>query len=271
MTDMERRFGGVARLYGNRAAQRIQQAHVAVVGVGGVGCWAAEALARSGVGQITLIDLDVLVESNTNRQLHALGDAYGKAKVEAMAERILAINPHCQVQAIDDFISPENVATLLAPLSQHPLAGIIDAIDQVHAKAAMLSWCRQMQIPIICAGAAGGKMDPTAIRIDDLALVQQDRLLARLRSELRRHHGFPKAAQSASKPQRMGVSAVYSTEPARQGNTAVADAPAEGQSSPGAPQSGSGGLNCAGYGSSVCVTAAFGFAATAWLLRRLAD
>ena len=149
--DHSRRFGGVARLYGEEGAQRLRQAHVCVVGIGGVGSWSAEALARTGIGRITAVDLDMVAESNTNRQIHALGDIYGKAKVSAMAERILAINPDCQVSCIEDFVTPENVAEIL----NEDFSVIIDAIDQMRAKAAMVAFCCRKKLPIIVAGAAG--------------------------------------------------------------------------------------------------------------------
>lgn len=239
-----RRFAGVGRLYGEAAQQAFASAHVAVVGLGGVGSWAAEALARSGVGALTLIDLDIIGESNTNRQLHALGDAYGQAKVEAMAGRIRAINPDCRVTTVEDFVTPENVAALLAP----PLSYVIDAIDQTRAKVAMALHCRQVGVPLVVSGAAGGRRDPTRIAVDDLARTTGDSLLARLRQQLRRHPGFPRDPK-----RRWGIRAVFSTEPLHK-----AACPATG------------GLNCSGYGSAVAVTGTFGFAAAAAALNDLA-
>ena len=151
--DLERRFGGVARLYGQEGAAALRKAHVCVVGIGGVGSWAAEALARTGVGRITLIDLDMVAESNTNRQIHALGDIYGKAKVDAMAERLRAINPACAVRCIEDFVTPDNVASML----DDDFTVVIDAIDQVRAKVAMIAFCQRRKLPIVIAGAAGGQ------------------------------------------------------------------------------------------------------------------
>lgn len=245
--DHARRFGGVARLYGEEGAQKLHQAHVCVVGIGGVGAWVAEALARTAVGQITLIDLDMVAESNTNRQIHALGDEYGKAKVEAMADRIRAINPICQVSCIEDFVTPENTASLL----NQGFHVVIDAIDQVRTKIAMSAWALASRQAFITVGAAGGQLDPTRIRIDDLARVEQDPLLAKMRSQLRRHHGLPRA------PAKSGITAVYSSEPLRYPTQACET----GQ--------GPAGLNCAGFGSSVCVTAAFGFAAAAWAMQQI--
>ena len=168
--DLARRFAGVGRLYGAGALQRFSSAHVCVVGIGGVGSWAAEALARSAVGRITLIDLDMVAESNVNRQIHALGDAFGKAKTSAMAERILAINPICQVSEVEDFVSPENLDQLLGQGFDY----VIDAIDQVRTKAAMIGWCTKNAVPLITAGGAGGQIDPTRIAITDLAQTIQD-------------------------------------------------------------------------------------------------
>ncbi len=249
--DLGRRFGGVARLYGAAGAARLADAHVAVVGIGGVGSWAAEALARTGVGAITLIDLDMVAESNTNRQIQALGEVYGQAKVDAMAERIRAINPWCAVTPIEDFVTPENVAALLH--GGH--AAVIDAIDQVRAKAAMIAHCRDQSIPIVTAGAAGGQIDPTQIAAADLARTTQDPLLARLRSVLRRDYGFPRDGKK-----KFGVTAVFSTEALRY---PAADASCD-------PGNGPAGLNCAGFGSSVCVTAAFGLAVAAQVINRIA-
>lgn len=240
--DQERRFGGLARLYGQTAAARMRAAHICVVGVGGVGSWAAEGLARSQVGKITLIDLDMVAESNTNRQIQALGDEYGKAKVDVMAQRIIAINPDCQVHCIEDFVTRENLSSLLVP----SISVVVDAIDQVRIKAAMIAHCRQAGIPIITAGAAGGQTDPTRICRDDLSRTTQDPLLAKVRNLLRREHGFPKA------PKKFGITAIYSTEPLRY-PTQACDTSAAAAS----------GLNCAGFGSSVCVTAPMGFAAAA--------
>lgn len=240
--DLERRFGGVARLYGQQGAKRLRSAHVCVVGIGGVGSWSAEALARTGVGRITAVDLDMVAESNTNRQIHALGDVYGQAKVEAMAQRIRDINPACAVECIEDFVTPDNVATLL----DRDFSVVIDAIDQVRAKAAMIAYCRRRGTPIVVAGAAGGQIDPTRVTAGDLSQTVQDPLLAKLRSTLRRDHGFPRDGKK-----KFGVTAVYSTEPLRYPDSACS------------AERGPAGLNCAGFGSSVCVTSVFGMVAAA--------
>jgi tRNA A37 threonylcarbamoyladenosine dehydratase len=265
MSDLERRFGGVARLYGEEGAARLRAAHIAVVGIGGVGSWVAEALARTGVGRLTLIDLDMVAESNTNRQIHALGDEYGKAKVTAMAERIRAINPACVVQEVEDFVTPDNLEALLG----QGFDAVIDAIDQVHVKVAMLAWCKAQKLPVITVGAAGGQLDPTRIRIADLTATQQDPLLAKVRSRLRKEHGFPRGGKA-----KFGIPAVYSDEPLRYPTQACSTTDTDGNDSSesGAEAArGPQGLNCAGFGSSVCVTASFGLAAAAYMLGKLAE
>ncbi len=242
--DHDRRFGGVARLYGETGAQRLRQAHVCVVGIGGVGSWSVEALARTGVGRITAVDLDMVAESNTNRQIHALEGIYGKAKVDAMAERVRAINPDCEVTCVEDFVTTENMAQLL----QAHFSVVIDAIDQVKIKTAMVAFCRAQKLPIVIAGAAGGQIDPTRIQVADLSQTIQDPLLAKVRSSLRKDHGFPRAGGK-----KFGVPAVFSTEPLRYPETQASCETASGPA----------GLNCAGFGSSVCVTSVFGMVAAA--------
>ena len=246
--DYERRFGGVSRLYGPEGAKRLRDASVCIVGIGGVGSWSAEALARTGVGRISVVDLDMVAESNTNRQIHALGDIYGKAKVDAIAERIRAINPDCEVSCIEDFVTPENVANVLG----RNFSVVVDAIDQVRAKAAMIAFCSKIKTPIIVAGAAGGQMDPTQIRIGDLSQTVQDPLLAKVRALLRREHGFPRDTKTKFK-----ISAVFSTEQLRYPENNISCDSEHGPA----------GLNCAGFGSSVCVTSAFGMAAAAHAIK----
>lgn len=250
--DFERRFGGVARLYGADGLARFQAARVCVIGVGGVGSWIVESLARSAIGHITMIDLDNVAESNVNRQIHALTDTLGKPKVTAMAERIRQINPLCKVSEVEDFITPDNLDQMIG-------AGnfdyVIDAIDSVQAKAALIAYCRQHDIPLITIGGAGGQTDPTRIEIRDLARTEQEPLLAKVRKVLRRQYGFPRGEKC-----KFGIDAVFSTEPLRfpenEGSCAV--------------DSGVTGLNCAGFGSAMVVTASFGLAAAAKVLRELA-
>jgi tRNA A37 threonylcarbamoyladenosine dehydratase len=237
-----RRFGGVARLYGEQAAARLRAAHVTVVGIGGVGSWAAEALARCAVGRITLVDMDHIAESNTNRQIHALGDAYGRAKVEAMADRIAAINPACDVRAIDDFATVENVRQIIGPCDV-----VLDCIDQVNAKAALIAHARASGVAIITCGAAGGRFDPSRLARGDLGVIVGDPLLARVRQRLRRDYGF--ARVGGRSPVKFGVTAIFSDEPLARPEPACS----EPTSAP------SGGLACSGYGSTVVVTATMGF------------
>ena len=249
--DRARRFGGVSRLYGEEALRRFAAAHVCVVGIGGVGSWAAEALARSAIGEITLIDLDMIAESNVNRQIHALDNEYGKAKVDAMATRILAINPDCRVHCVEEFVTVDSVQTTFATGFDF----VIDAIDQVRVKSAMIAWCRAHKQPIVTAGAAGGKLDPTRVEIADLSRTIQDPLLSKVRGRLRKDHDFPRDPQK-----KFGISAVYSSEPTRSRGVATACE---------ATQNTSAGLNCAGFGSCVTVTAVFGLTAANVALRQL--
>lgn len=246
--DLDRRFGGVARLYGDDGRARLAAAHVCVIGVGGVGTWAVEALARSAVGAITLIDLDVIAESNTNRQLHALDPDWGMAKVDAMARRIRAINPACRVTTVDDFVTTDNLAQLVSGFDY-----VVDAIDSVRVKTALAAHCVAQGLPLVICGAAGGQIDPTRVAVDDLSRTVQDPLLAKVRGNLRKQHGFTRDPKK-----KFGIRAVYSTEPLRYPEAACAPDAA-------GPQ----GLNCAGFGSSVCVTASFGFFAAAEVLNAL--
>ena len=250
--DLSRRFGGIRRLYGPDALVRFSAAHVCVVGIGGVGSWAAEALARSAIGQITLIDLDMVAESNVNRQIHALGTAFGRAKTDAMGDRILAINPACLVNKIEDFVSAENLEQMLGNGFDY----VIDAIDHVRTKAAMIAWSKNRGIPLITAGGAGGQTDPTRIEINDLSRTIQDPLLSRVRALLRKEYGFTRDPKK-----KFGVSAVFSSEPLRypESESSCEEAPLIS------------GLNCAGYGSSVCVTASFGLFAASAALRAIAS
>ncbi len=240
----ERRFGGLARLYGAAGAARIAAAHVAVVGIGGVGSWAAEALARSGVSQLTLIDMDHVAESNVNRQVHALSATLGQSKVAAMHERIAQINPACRVHAVDDFVAPGNWPQLLA----QPADVVIDACDRLAAKQAMAVWALDAGMRLITVGAAGGKRRAERVEIVDIGRVTHDPLIAQLRQRLRRQRGTPAAGQD------FGLPCVFSRESVAR--------PAAGSD---------GSLSCHGYGSSVAVTASFGLCAAGWALERLAD
>ena len=252
--DFARRFGGLERLYGVAGATGIRNAHVLVVGIGGVGSWAVEALARSGVGRLTLIDLDHVSESNINRQIHALDSTVGQAKVEAMCERIAQINPECKVLAIDEFVEPGNWTALLdaAQASNGPATAVIDACDQVKAKLAMAAWSRSARTAFVTVGAAGGKRQAHKVDIDDLSLVTHDPLLAQLRQRLRKEHGAPREGR------KIGVTCVFSRE-----SVAPPDASCAVE--------GDGSLNCHGYGSVVSVTATFGQCAAGWVLDKIAS
>jgi tRNA A37 threonylcarbamoyladenosine dehydratase len=243
-----RRFGGLQRLYGVQGADRIRQAHVVVVGIGGVGSWVAEALARSGVARLSLIDMDHIAESNINRQIHALSTTTGQAKVQAMRERIALIHADCQVDVIDEFVGPDNWPALL-PCQPDAL---IDACDQVSAKVAMAHWALQNQVGFITVGAAGGKRLAHKVDVDDLSMITHDPLLAQLRYRLRKHHG------AARGDKRMGIQGVFSRE-------AVAPPDAS------CAVEGDGSLNCHGYGSVVSVTATFGMCAVSEILNFLAS
>lgn len=255
--DFERRFGGIARLYGAQGLQRFQAAHICVIGVGGVGSWVVEALARSAIGRITMIDLDNVAESNINRQIQATSLTLGKAKVTALAERIASINPFCQVREIEEFVEPDNLQELIG--SQR-FDYVIDAIDSVKAKTALIAFCREQGIPLITIGAAGGQTDPGKIEIRDLSRTEQEPLLALVRKRLRQNFGFPRGAKS-----KFGIDAVFSMEALRMPETAEA---CEVDNS--GATNGISGLNCAGFGSSIVVTASFGLAAAAHVLRKLA-
>lgn len=258
LPDDSRRFGGIARLYGDAGRARLAAAHVCVVGIGGVGSWAVEALARTGVGRLTLIDLDHVAESNINRQIHAADATLGQAKVEAMRERIAGYNPACRVAVVDDFVTVDNAAQLLAGGFDY----VVDAIDAVRVKVAMIAVARERGLPLVTCGAAGGQIDPTQIRVDDLARTLQDPLLAKVRGQLRKAHGFTRDPKK-----KFGVEAVFSTEPLRYPAPEAACDVAAGVA--GAP--GPAGLNCAGFGSVVTVTACVGMFAAARVINGLAS
>jgi tRNA A37 threonylcarbamoyladenosine dehydratase len=254
--DFERRFGGVARLYGAVALEHFKQANICIVGVGGVGSWVVEALARSAIGHLSMIDLDNVAESNVNRQLQATSETLGKAKVTALAERIYQINPFCQVTEVEDFVTPENLDQMIG---SHNFDYVIDAIDSVKAKTALIAYCRQRGIPLITIGAAGGQTDPCKIEIRDLSRTEQEPLLALVRKRLRQNFGFPRGSKS-----KFGIDAVFSMEALAMPETAEV-CEVDDTSNAGVT-----GLNCAGFGSSIVVTASFGLAAAAQVLRNLA-
>jgi tRNA A37 threonylcarbamoyladenosine dehydratase len=247
--DLERRFGGLRRLYGEAGYAKVRSARIAIIGVGGVGSWAAEALARCGVASLTLIDLDHVSESNINRQVQAVSATLGQAKVLALQTRIADIHPGCEVHTIEEFVDAQNWPHLLEDLRAQPVDVLIDACDQLHAKEAIASAAFRSTICLVIAGAAGGKRQPQLVHVDDLARVTHDPLLASLRQRLRKHHG-------AAREGTIGLRCVYSREPVHRPE---GDADIDGS------------LNCSGYGSSVTVTATFGMVAANLALESLLD
>jgi len=255
-SDFEARFGGIARLYSAAGLDRLKTAHVCVVGVGGVGSWAVEALARSGIGELTMIDLDEVCMTNVNRQVPALTSNVGRSKVEALQERIFEINPEARVHSVLAFLTPQNAREILATRFDF----VLDAIDSLQNKALLIALCRELGIPVVTIGGAGGRRDPTKIEVVDLGLSSHDRLLLATRTELRKNYGFPKGKNTV-----FGVDCVLSREPqvfpGREG--AVCSQPED-----------RGGLrlNCeSGYGTASFVTGAFGFAAAAIIVERIAS
>ena len=254
MTDFDYRFGGIGRLYGTKALKRFRDSHVCVVGVGGVGSWTVEALARSGVGKMTLIDLDDICVSNTNRQLHALDGAIGQQKVDALAARIALINPECEVVAESEFFTAKTRDTLLGP----GFDCVVDAIDQPVNKCLLIDGCRHREIPIVTVGAAGGKRDPTQIVTDDLTRANHDSLLKRVRKMLRQDFEFPRGDK------RWSIPCVYSPEAAvfPKDDGEVCETPQAGDTSMR--------LDCAsGFGAATFVTGTFGFVAAGVALNQL--
>lgn len=261
MSDYDLRFAGIARLYGIAALAQFQQSHVCVIGIGGVGSWVAEALARSGIGQITLIDLDDVCISNINRQLHALTDTVGQDKVAVMASRIQAINPDCKVNQVADFIATDNLSQLITPALDY----VVDAIDSIHAKVALLAYCKRHKIKVISTGGAGGQTDPTQIQIADLTQTINDPLLAKVRNSLRRDYNY-----SRNPKRRFGIDCVYSTEQLKypQADGTVCQQKPAHQAGDTAPSSMR--LDCSGgFGATTVVTASFGFAAASRVLLKL--
>lgn len=256
MADMDytRRFGGVARLYGVSALERFQNAHVCVVGIGGVGSWVVEALARTAVGTITLIDLDNVAESNVNRQIHALSRNIGMPKVDAMEARILGINPESTVHKIEDFVERDDIGRYIR--SEYDF--VVDCIDAYKTKGALIAHCKSNKIRIITIGGAGGQIDPLLIRLSDLANTQYDPLLAKTRKLLRREYNFTRNLEH-----RFDIPCVYSDEqqvyPTEEGEVCQAK-----------PDGGGTGLHCGGFGSATAVTCSFGMIAVSHVLKQIA-
>jgi tRNA A37 threonylcarbamoyladenosine dehydratase len=253
----ENRFGGIKRLYGSKALNKFQQSHICVIGIGGVGSWVAEALARSGVGQITLIDMDDICVTNTNRQVHALTDTIGEMKIDAMANRCRLINPDIKLNLIDDFIDKENCFEYLSSEFDY----VFDAIDSIKAKVALIAHCKRNKYPLLTCGGAGGQLDPTQIQVADLARTVQDPLASKVRSELRRFFNFSKNSK-----RKFSVDCVFSTEqlsyPDQQGEVCRQKSESDGNMK----------MDCAtGFGASTMVTASFGFVGSAYMLKKIAQ
>lgn len=246
--DFQRRFGGIARLYGDSGLSSLAAARVCVIGVGGVGSWSVEALARSAVGRLTLIDMDHVAESNFNRQLPALEPELGRAKIDVLRDRIALINPSCRVEVIDAFVATDTVDALIDPAHDW----VIDCIDSYRVKAAIIATCRRRRQPVITVGGAGGQRDATRVRVGDLRRTEQDPLLARTRRLLRQSYGFPDNPK-----RRFNVPCVWSDEP-QCAPPGSCDAPVDGS------------LNCAGYGACMPVTATFGLVAAGHVVAQIA-
>ena len=256
MTTLDPRFGGIARLYGTDALARLQASHMLVVGIGGVGSWVVEALARTGVGKITLIDMDDICVTNTNRQLPAMTGTVGRLKVEVMAERVRAINPDCEVNPVMDFVTEATLPTYLTG----EIDCVVDCIDSVAAKVALIAWCKRRKIPLVTTGGAGGQIDPTQVVVADLSKTVNDPLAAKVRSQLRRAHNFPRADSKRS----FGVPCVYSSEQLRYPMPDGSVCQQKSFVGEGVK------LDCAGgFGAVTMVTATFGMVAAAEAVKRV--
>ena len=244
----EQRFGGIGRLYTPEGLAKLRQSHVCVIGIGGVGSWAVEALARTGIGKITMIDMDDICVTNINRQIHAMTGTVTQLKTEVMKERVEKINPECVVEIIDDFITPENISEYLNRGYDY----VLDAIDSVRTKAALIAYCKRNKIKLITTGGAGGQTDPSQIQIADLSKTIQDPLVARVRSLLRKEYNF-----SQNPKRKFGIDSVFSTQPLifpKMGEGCEVSAT----------------MNCAnGFGAVTMVTATFGFFAVSRLVDKL--
>ncbi len=258
--DYAKRFGGIARVYGDAGLKALHGAHVCVIGIGGVGSWLAEALARSAVGELSLIDMDVVSESNINRQLVATADQIGRDKIAVMQSRIQQINPQCVVNAVDDFVSRDNLDQLISQKFSY----VIDCIDDFRTKAALIAHCKKRSIKILTVGGAGGQVDPSKLKLADLANTQHDVLLARTRKLLRQDYGFPKNVKRS-----FGIKTVYSQEQINYPDGSGGLSPQRPK--PGTLDGSLNGLNCAGgLGSITHVTASFAMLAASHVLNSLA-
>ncbi|MGS2722753.1 tRNA cyclic N6-threonylcarbamoyladenosine(37) synthase TcdA [Porticoccus sp. GXU_MW_L64] len=250
----QQRFGGIARLYGERGLQALHNGHFVVVGIGGVGSWAAEALVRTGLGVITLVDMDDICVTNSNRQVHTLASTIGQAKTHALAQRLQQINPELQVNVIDDFAEPENLAQVIPANAQV----VIDAIDASYAKAALIAHCRRQKQQVVTVGSAGGRTDPSKVTVGDLHRSVKDSLLSRVRTRLRTKYNFPQDPK-----RNMRVQAVFSTEQMKYPTPDGDVCQRKQQMDAGVK------LDCSGgFGSSTMVTATFGMVAAAKAVER---
>ena len=253
MNPWDQRFGGIERLYGKSACQRIRDAHICIIGIGGVGSWAAESLARTGIGKLTLVDMDEVCVTNVNRQVPAVDGEVGQLKVEAMTRRIALISPECEVLAKPVFYTQSTADTIF----EERYDVVVDAIDRLNAKCLLLNMANQKGLHVISTGAAGGRLDPFKIETADLSRVHHDRLLQKVRKQLRAEYGFPRG-------KKLGIPCVFSPEPARGPwdleEACDADSKADRL----------GHLGCSdGYGSATHVTGSFGFAAAALAVQTL--
>ncbi len=250
----QERFATLSRLYGSERLEKIGGLHICIVGIGGVGSWAVEALARCGVGALTLVDGDSISASNINRQIHALESTVGRMKTGVMAERVAQINADCRVSVIDEYVNDDNLRAVL----ERGYDGVIDAIDSIKYKAAMIYCCKRNKLPVVTTGGAGGLIDPTKIEIKDLSRTWNDPLAATVRSRLRHKYGYTRNPKRS-----FGVPCVFSTEQQRYPD-------ADGEPVFCKPGVAGLSLDCySGYGSSVMVTSGFGFAAAAKMLDML--
>ena len=263
-SNYQRRFGGIARLYGDAGLLRLQRAHVCVIGIGGVGSWVVESLARSGVGEITMIDMDMVAESNINRQILAGTDSIGRDKIAVMRERLEQINPGCKINCVDNFITHDNLSDLINEV----MSFVVDCIDDFRTKAALIHFCKLRKIDILTVGGAGGQLDPSKIKQSDLSRTQHDVLLAKTRKLLRQDYKFPRNLKRS-----FSIACIYSDEqlvfPDGQGGI-TATRPTIERSASGVTDLPSNALNCAGgLGSITHTTGAFAFFATAHVLNKL--
>lgn len=251
--DFDSRFGGIGRLYGMKALDKIRGSRILVIGIGGVGSWVAEAMARTGIGHMTLVDLDDVCVTNINRQIHAINPTVGKFKVDVMRERVQQINPYCEVDTKQCFFNPKNLENIFD--KQYDF--VVDACDDFTNKAVLIEYCRNNKIHLMTMGAAGGKKDPSQIRVTDLSVTENDKFLARLRKKLRQEHAFPSAEEGD-----FGVWAVWSHERAvyPTADGCISHKP------PGFAKN----MDCSeGFGSASFLTGAMAFHASSVVLREL--